>query len=319
MNNLVIGKMIFHKFKSNINNIEENNLSKSEQNNYLDDIRKELNLEKNNNIKKTINLKIKKDNSNENEKNYEEKNIEKVPIKNLSSKRDIFFKNINSFLFSNKKFGKIQNKKNNFKDNFIDNEFDIIMEKSIYNKLERNMSRKYNFRQLDSVNYYDKNYIILDINTNDRILQDKFYNEIKFMSLLEFFPYTGYISCLINNKLENSNNHFVIENNKDYLDILEDNKNNHNSFFNIININPLEINIGKYQVNCLLFNINTNNYETILNILSSNIKPIQESIFDIYFEKNDDLDISSLYTILNDLLFIKKKFDSKREQWINSK
>ena len=103
------------------------------------------------------------------------------------------------------------------------------------------------------------------------------------------------------------------------MKIIEDNKNNHNSFFNIININPEDINICDYLVNCIIFNnISNDNYTTIFNIINNNLENLKNNIFDIYFEKIDNYDISPLYKILGSISFIKKLSEENRELWINS-
>ena len=313
MNNIIPGKMIFNRI---INNSKKTNIINiKKENNYLDDLRKEL--EQDLNKKKIFKLYNKDTGIIENKYTGIIENKDTNIIKNKDtgiieinkkSKRDIFFNNI--------KFTLLERKFIILRENNINAE---VLQNSSKNKLGKNINKRYNFRILDLINYYDLNYKIFKVNSNERNNQDKFYNNIKYFNILEFYPNNGCFSCLINNKLEYSDKHIVIQNTNEYMKIIEDNKNNHNSFFNIININPEDINICDYLVNCIIFNnISNDNYTTIFNIINNNLENLKNNIFDIYFEKIDNYDISPLYKILGSISFIKKLSEENREQWINS-
>ena len=321
MNNIIPGKMIFHRIINN--STKKNTINIEKENNYLDDLRKEL--EQDLNKKKIFKLYNKDTNIIENKDTniienkdtdvienkdtdvIENKDTDVIEI-NKKSKRDIFFKNIKSTL-QERKFIILR-------ENNINAE---VLQNSSKSKLGKNINKKYNFRILDLINYYDLNYKIFKVNSNERSNQDKFYNNIKYFNILEFYPNNGCYSCLINNKLEYSDKHIVIQNNNEYMKIIEDNKNNHNSFFNIININPENINISEYLVNCIIFNnISNDNYTTIFNIINNNLENLKNNILDIYFEKIDNYDISPLYQILESISFINKLSEENREQWINN-
>jgi phospholipid N-methyltransferase len=306
MNNIIAGKMVFQRIRSSYDEININN---EEQNNYIDDLKKEIGQDNKKKIFRLKNEIIKQNTNNTQKQNSDPVKKEKqVTINNKISKREMFFTDLR-VLLNRKKFASLrENKKNSNK-----------LENSKKIKLERNIEKKYSFRVLDLIDYYDINYKILQINSTERITQDKFYNDIRYLNVLEFFPNNGLLTCLLNNKLENSDKHFVVENNSPYFKILEDNKNSHNGFFNIINLNPEDINISEYSINCIIFNnICAENYEKILNIINRNLDNLKNNIFDIYFEKLDNLDMFSLYKILESISFIKKISEENREHWINS-
>ena len=230
-------------------------------------------------------------------------NKDPVIIENKQTKRELFFISLKSIILE-KKF--IILRENKIKQQFK-------------GKLERNINKKYNFRILDLINYYDINYKNYKVNYTERNNQDRFYNNIKYLNIFEFYPNNGALSCLLNNKLQYSDKHFIIQNNTEYMQIIEYNKNTHNSFFNIININPEDINISDYLVNCIIFNNISNENDTkILNIIDKNLENLKNNIFDIYFEKISNYDISSLYKTLESISFIKKLSEENREHWINN-
>jgi hypothetical protein len=299
-----------------IGKISVSKLNNTPNNNYITDLQSQLN-NSNKLYKYELNNELDIHNSTNNIKKisitYNTKtnnNSTKNKITKLKtiSKREIFFQNIiknkKKFLLLHKPKKELNNKDNKDTSNF---------------KIDRNVKNKYNFRLLDLITYYDINYKNYKINTNQTILQDAFYNNILYFNLLEFFPNNGYLSCLINNKLENSNNHYVIENNNMYIDILEKNKLSHNGFFNIVNLNPMDINISDYSINCILFNnISNLNFETILFILNNNLDNIKTNVYDIYIEKLDNMILTQLYDILTSINFSNFKSDSYREHWINN-
>ena len=369
MNKIITGKMVFQRI---INNSEKkSNINTEQEDNYLNDLRKELgngsrhdinkrkifkiktnnnnnqtndNKETNNNDNntKTINNNINNEtNNNDNNKetnnndtnkeinnndtNKETNNNDNTKtINNDTKKTNIIEINNQSIraIFFTKLKSKIQEKKFiNLREKKINTE----LIQNFKGKIERHIDKKYNFKILDLINYYDINYKIFKVYTHERNNQDKFYNNIKYFNILEFYPNNGCLSCLLNNKLEYSDKHFVIQNNTEYIKIIEDNKNTHNSFFNIININPEEINVSEYLVNCIIFNnISNENYTKIINIINNNLENLKSNIFDIYFEKLNNYDISSVYKILESISFIKRLSEENREHrehrehWINN-
>lgn len=305
MNNIIPGKMLFQKIKNNQEITENIN----EDNNYLTDLKNVIGQESNK--KKIFKLKteILQDNNIPLTTNLEPLKKEKhINIITKISKREIFFTDL-KLLLQKKKFSNLKETKKK----------EALLIKNVSTiKIDRNIDKKYSFRILDLINYYDINYKNLKIDSNERINQDIFYNNIKYFNILEFYPKNGFLTCLINNKLENSDKHFVVENNSNYLKILEENKNSHNSFFHIININPEEINISEYLVNCIIFNnLTDDNYEKVITIVNNNLNIIKNNIFDIYIEKPNNFDMSSLYTILESIFFKKKISTESREHWFN--
>ena len=303
MKNIISGKMVLQRIT---NNFEKTSTDDFEhKNNYLNDLQKELGYDLN--TKKTFKLKNIKEDKEDKEELCTNLNNKLNKDLKKETKRDIFFTNI-KILLQEKKFI-------NLKENKINTEIN----QSFKGKIEKNINIKYNYKILDLINYYDINYKIFKINYNERNNQDKFYNNIKYLNILEFYSINGCLSCLFNNKLENSDKHFIIENNQEYIKIIEDNKNTHNGFFHIININPININISDYLVNCIIFNnISDDNYTEIFNIINKNLKNLKNNIYDIYFEKLNNYDISPIYAILKSISFIKKLSENKREHWINT-
>jgi hypothetical protein len=315
-NNLIYNKdpnIIYNKDPNIIYN-KENNIIYDKENNIIYNIEPNI-IEKKEPViienkepdiienKKPVIIENKEPDIIENKESVIIQNKEPVIIENKQTKRELFFTSLKSIILE-KKF--IILRENKIKQQFK-------------GKLERNINKKYNFRILDLINYYDIHYKNYKVNSTERNNQDRFYNNIKYLNIFEFYPNNGALSCLLNNKLQYSDKHFIIQNNTEYMQIIEDNKNTHNSFFNIININPEDINISEYLVNCIIFNnISNENYTKILNIIDKNLENLKNNIFDIYFEKISNYDISSLYKTLESISFIKKLSEENREHWINN-
>ena len=349
MNKIITGKMVFQRI---INNSEKKSIINTEQeNNYLNDLRKELGNETRRDINKRKIFKIKTNNNDNNEINDNKEtnnNDNNKETNNNDNNKETTNNNNNKETNNNDNTKTINNDTKNpniieinnqsiiaifftkLKSKIQEKKFINLREKKINTeliqnfkgKLERHIDKKYNFKILDLMNYYDINYKIFKVNTHERNNQDKFYNNIKYFNILEFYPNNGCLSCLLNNKLEYSDKHFVIQNNTEYIKIIEDNKNTHNGYFNIININPEEINVSEYLVNCIIFNnISNENYTKITNIINNNLENLKSNIFDIYFEKLNNYDISSVYKILESISFIKRLSEENREHrehWINN-